>query len=160
MTKISLLPEDTNPTTDDYTVSVDTTSDTTKKTSWLNVGKMLSPAILISHAITPQMIAPASTPSAGGSTITPDITKRMFIIAGLATATTLNIPTGGTPDDGQGLTIRISDNGTAQTIAYNGIYKGIGVTPPSTTVVGQTIYMSLSYNSENTTWDIVSVARG
>lgn len=39
MTKISGLPEDTAPTSDDYTVSVDNGSTTTKKATWQNVAK-------------------------------------------------------------------------------------------------------------------------
>lgn len=46
MTKISALPEDTAPTTDDYTVTIDQASGATKKVKWLNLGSLFSGAIL------------------------------------------------------------------------------------------------------------------
>jgi hypothetical protein len=46
MTKISGLPEDTSPTSDDWTVSVDNTTGSTKKVKWLNLGALFSSAIL------------------------------------------------------------------------------------------------------------------
>lgn len=46
MTKISGLPEDTTPTTDDWTVSVDNATGSTRKVKWLNLGSLFSAAIL------------------------------------------------------------------------------------------------------------------
>lgn len=41
MPKVSALPEDTLPTLDDFTYTLDTTSSTAEKTKWQNVLKML-----------------------------------------------------------------------------------------------------------------------
>jgi hypothetical protein len=160
MPKISGLPEDTLPTIDDYTVSVDSTSGATKKVKWANTGAMIGSVIVLpGHIITPQLVAPATIVTSTGS-LNPNITSRMFIANSINASATLAAPTGGTPDDGQGLTIRLGDNGTAHSISYDPIYVGRGVTPPTTTVVSQFIYLSLAYNLVANTWDILSVGRG
>lgn len=46
MTKITGLPEHTNPASADYTVTVDTTSGATKKVKWSNLGSLFQSAIL------------------------------------------------------------------------------------------------------------------
>jgi microcystin-dependent protein len=46
MTKISGLPEDTAPSSDDWTVSVDNATSSTKKVKWLNLASLFSTTIL------------------------------------------------------------------------------------------------------------------
>lgn len=150
MTKVSALPEDTSPTTDDYGVSLDSTSGTTKKAKWLNILSLIN--------VTPQQVAPA-TVITSSSTITPLTTSRMMIVTALAVDATIAAPTGTTPTNGQGLTIRIKDNGSPRALSANAIYRAIGVTFPTSTVANKQVYLSFIYNSDDAKYDLVSVAR-
>jgi hypothetical protein len=76
----------------------------------------------------------------------------------LAAGATFGAPTG-TPTQGQGLIIRIKDNGTARTLAFNAIYRAIGVTLPTTTVLSKTLYLGMIYNLTDTKWDVIAVAQ-
>jgi hypothetical protein len=55
------------------------------------------------------------------------------------------------------LEIRIKDNGTARTLAFNAIYRAVGVTLPTTTVISKTLYLFCRYNSTDTKWDVLDV---
>jgi hypothetical protein len=63
------------------------------------------------------------------------------------------------PLDGQGLVIRIKDNGTAQTIAYGTQYRGVGIVLPTTTIINKVLYLGMVYNSNEAFYDIVSVVQ-
>lgn len=103
-----------------------------------------------------------STATASVATITPTSdTVDQYSVTALAIASTIAAPTG-TPIDGQRLTIRIKDNGTAQTLTWtttSGGYRVIGTTLPVTTVAGKTVYIGCIYNSNAVFWDVVSVAQ-
>jgi len=110
-----------------------------------------SGSITISNTQTPGTIASAST-------ITPTITTAQYNVTALAVGTTFAIPSVGA--DGQKLTIRIKDNGTAQTLAWtttSGGYRIIGSTLPTTTVAGKVTYVGCVYNAQDTFWDVVAV---
>lgn len=66
---------------------------------------------------------------------------------------------GGSPIDGQSLLIRIEDNGTARAISWNAIYRAIGVTLPTTTVAGKTMYIGAKFNAFDTRWDVLAVGQ-
>lgn len=85
-------------------------------------------------------------------------TTDQYNVTALAVGTTFNAPTG-SPTAGQKLIIRIKDNGTAQTLAWNAIFRVIGVTLPTTTVANKTFYIACIYNLTDTSWDVVSVAQ-
>jgi len=79
----------------------------------------------------------------------------------LGAAATIAIPSG-TPIDGQKLTIRIKDNGTARALTWTtsaGGYRIIGTTLPATTVISKTAYIGCVYNSADSFWDVVAVAQ-
>ncbi len=99
-----------------------------------------------------------TTSITSSATPTPDSTNTdLYVLTALATAPTFGAPTG-TPSDGQGLMIRIKDNGTARALAYNAIYRaGTDLALPSTTVVNKTLYMGFIYNSADTKWDLIAV---
>jgi hypothetical protein len=84
-----------------------------------------------------------------------------YYITALATAATFAAPvlsvTGGTLVNGDSLLIRIKDNGTARTLAWNAIYRAIGVVLPTTTVANKTIYIGCKYNSGDSKWDVLAV---
>jgi hypothetical protein len=99
-----------------------------------------------------------TTSITSSATPTPDSSNTdLYLITALATAPTFGVPAG-TPADGQGLLIRIKDNGTARALAYNAIYRpGTDLALPSTTVVSKTLYIGFVYNSADTKWDLVGV---
>lgn len=97
-------------------------------------------------------IASTSTPTPAADSLDE------YNITALATGATFGAPTG-TLTDGQKLIIRIKDNGTARTLAYNAIYRAIGVTLPTTTVISKTLYLGMIYNYDDTKWDVVAVAQ-
>lgn len=107
---------------------------------------------LTNKRITKRIISGAS-----GTTPTPnaDITDQYELLA-LATAAAFGAPTG-TPTEGQTMVLRIKDNGTARALTWNSIYRGIGLTLPTTTVISKTMYVAMIYNSTDTKWDVVSV---
>ena len=75
-----------------------------------------------------------------------------------APGATFGAPTG-TPVEAQNLIIRIKDNGTARTLAWNAIYRGVGVTLPTTTVISKMLYVGFKYNVADTRWDALAVAQ-
>jgi hypothetical protein len=90
------------------------------------------------------------------ATVTPTNLNDLVIITAQATGLTLANPTG-TFTEGQALMIRIKDNGTARTIAFDTNYRAIGVTLPTTTVISKTMYLGIIYNSTDSKWDIVGL---
>jgi hypothetical protein len=82
----------------------------------------------------------------------------VYTITALAANATIGAPTG-TPTDGQKLTLRIKDDGTAHTLTWNVIYAPIGVTLPTTTVAGKYLYLFGQYNSQSSKWDVLGVAQ-
>lgn len=79
-------------------------------------------------------------------------------ITALAVTATIAAPSG-TPANGNSLLIRIKDNGTAQTINWNAIFRAVGVVLPITTVIGKTLYVGAKYNSADSKWDALAVAQ-
>lgn len=110
-------------------------------------------------AVTPQKVAPATVvTTATTGVVTPILTSRMYIVTALAENATIAVPTG-TPLEGQSLTLRIKDNGTARTLTWNAIYRAIGITLPTTTSAGKELYVSCLYNNVASKWDVVSIGR-
>lgn len=98
------------------------------------------------------------TSIASSATPTPDSANTdLYVITALATAPTFGVPAG-TPADGQGLMIRVKDNGTARALAFNTIYRAsTDLALPSTTVISKTLYMGFIYNVADTKWDLIAV---
>ena len=95
---------------------------------------------------------------ASAATITPDSTDSQYNVTALAVAATFAAPAAG--KDGQKLTLRIKDNGTARALTWtttSGGYRAIGTFLPSTTVASKVMYIGLVYNSQDTFWDVVAV---
>lgn len=95
----------------------------------------------------------SATPTPAVGTAGADI---RYHITALAVGATFGAPTG-TPVDGQRLLIRIEDNGTARTLAWNAIYEVVGTILPVTTTISKKLYIGCVYNSADTKWDVVSV---
>lgn len=101
---------------------------------------------------------PAVQAITSSATVTPTFSDDLVKITAQAAGLTLANPTG-TAIAGHGLVIRIKDNGTARAISYGTHYRAVGVTLPTTTVLGKTLYLAMIYNSDDTKWDVVAVAQ-
>ena len=114
------------------------------------------------------------TPGATGATgATPDLSRStsttytaapapdmdaidIYIMTAASGTVTFGAPTG-TLIQGRKLMIRIKDNGTARTIAWDAIYRASpDLTLPTTTVLSKTLYLGFIYNSTDTKWDLIS----
>ena len=83
-----------------------------------------------------------------------------YNITGLSEPATINPPSG-TPINGQRLTIRIKDDGTARALTWvttSGGYRVIGTTLPNNTIATKTTYVGCIYNSTDLFWDVIAVA--
>jgi len=109
-------------------------------TNWVNTGTRT------------QTDASSATPTPASETC--DI----YTLTALAAAAVFAAPTG-TPVNGQALMIRIKDNGTARTLGWNSVYRAVGVTLPTTTVISKTLYVGCVYNSADSKWDVVGVCQ-
>ena len=110
--------------------------------------------------ITNKEITPRISTTASSSTPTPvESTDDMFTVTALAANATFGDPGAGT--NGQPLLVRIKDNGTARTLAWNAVYRaGTEIPLPTTTVISKTIYCTFIYNTADSKWDLVGRATG
>jgi hypothetical protein len=80
----------------------------------------------------------------------------MYILTALTQTATFAAPSG-TPTQGQKLIVRVKDNGTARTLAWNAIYRASSdLSLPTITIASKTLYLGFIYNSTDTKWDLVS----
>lgn len=96
--------------------------------------------------------------TASSATPTPDADSHdVYTVTALATGATFGAPTG-TPTSGQPLIIRIKDDGTARTLAFNASYRfSTDIPAPTTTVLSKTMYLGFLYNSADSKWDCVAL---
>ena len=170
--KIIDLNAETGPTPDDLLDIRDNLTSTTRK---ISVAALFSDPPIPDGAITGQMIELGSITKAhlgedakisvrlssqsSPATLTPNMDDYdIFAVTNLNGNVSIAAPTG-EPVNGQGIMFRIKDNGTARSIGWNGIYRGIGVTLPTATVAGKTFYISGRWNTEAQKVDILGVAR-
>jgi hypothetical protein len=96
---------------------------------------------------------------ASSATPTPNAdTTDFYTVTALAEAATFGAPTG-TPVQGQRLTIRIKDDGTARALGWNAIFVPVGVVKPSTTVISKLLYVFCIYNATSSQWDMLGVSQ-
>jgi len=112
--------------------------------------------------LTNKRIDPRITTFAAISTYAPDIsTTDIVVVTAQSTAMVFDPPVG-TPVNGNKLTFRITDNGTARNITFSnatGGYRALGVTIPIATTASKTLYVGCIYNSTANLWDIVAIAQ-
>lgn len=96
--------------------------------------------------------------TASSTTPTPNAdTDDFYTVTALAAGATFGAPTG-TPTNGQTLIIRVKDNATARTLAFNAIYRfSTDLPAPTTTVISKTLYLGFVYNSADTKWDCLAL---
>lgn len=111
------------------------------------------------QTLTAKRITARVVTEASNATPTPNAdTTDEHTITAQAAAAAFAAPSG-TPTEGQPMIIRIKDNGTARALSFNAIYRAIGVTLPTTTVLSKTLYIGMIYNSTDTKWDVLGVAQ-
>lgn len=100
-------------------------------------------------------ITSSATPAPAG-----DSRENFYDVTALITNPTFAAPTG-TPLNHNRLTIRIKDNGTIRTLAWNAIYRGgVDIALPTTTIANLTMYLQFEYNSTDLKWDLVGKTDG
>jgi hypothetical protein len=97
-------------------------------------------------------ITSSSTPAPVGSA-----SLNQYYVTALAANATIAAPSG-TLINGNRLIMRIKDNGTARTLTWNSVYRAVGASIPTTTVISKTIYVGCVYNSADSKWDVISVS--
>jgi len=123
--------------------------------SWATAGNV---TLTGTETLTNKRIEPRVVSITSSSTPTPnaDVTD-IYLITALAAGATFGSPTG-THVQGQKLMYRIKDNGTARALSYNAVFRAVGVTLPTTTIINKTLYLGCVYNATDTKWDIIAVA--
>jgi hypothetical protein len=112
--------------------------------SWNTLARVLSPRI--------GTVTSSAAPTANADA------HDQFNVTALAVGATIGAPTG-TPFDGQKLMYRIKDNGTAQTLAYNAIFRAVAVLLPSATTFSRALYIGTVYNAQDSKWDIIAIGQ-
>lgn len=94
---------------------------------------------------------------ASSATPTPAIAsqKTSYTITALTEGATFGVPSG-SPADGDTLLIRVKDDGSGETLAWNAIYRSVVGTLPATTTASKTSYIGLVYNSADSKWDCLA----
>lgn len=88
-------------------------------------------------------VADSATPTpTGGSR------RNAFSVSALAQAATFAAPSG-TPLNWNRLIVRIKDNGTARSLAWDAIYVAGGVALPTTTVLSKILTLGFEYDTDN-----------
>lgn len=93
------------------------------------------------------------------ATLTPSASVSQFNLTAQAGALSIANPTPANIADGQGLLIRIKDNGTARAISWDTYYRAVGVTLPTTTVISKVLYIGAKWNAAETKFDVIAVGQ-
>jgi hypothetical protein len=120
---------------------------------------LVSGTLTLQSAIRPNLLSYTTV-----SAISPTATTDMITISVLAATLTIN-SVSGSLQDGQKLLLRIKDNGSAQTLSWNAIYRAVGADIPGSTVASKWMYVGVIYNlvgtgsdaAPNSRWDVVSL---
>ena len=108
--------------------------------------------------ITGDILARSQTINTSATTLTPagDAIRHEATLYSLAAGLTINAPSG-TASHGNMIMFMFRDSGSAQTLSWNAIYRGVGVTLPTTTVAGKVMHALARYNAYDAKWDVIGV---
>ena len=81
-----------------------------------------------------------------------------YIITSLSESFTINTAAASNQSSGRKMIIRIKDNGTSRFLTFSGYFRGIGVTLPTVTTSGKTMYIGCIWNTNDGVWDVIAVA--
>ncbi len=138
----AISPSFTTPTIGGVAIpSISSTNTFTNKT-------MIDPTNVISQNTT---TTSSATPTPTGWSL-----RNYFTVTAQAVGATFAAPSW-TPVDGNMILLRIKDNATAQTLAWNAIYRWGDTALPTTTIISKTMFILLTYNSADSKWDLLSV---
>jgi hypothetical protein len=108
------------------------------------------------QTLTNKRITPRVQSITSSATPTPNIDDYDVLeITALATGATFGAPTG-TPTNKQLFRIVIEDNGGAQTLAFNSIYRAGDITFPTTTIAGKKMILGIMYDAVDNKYDLVT----
>jgi len=79
-----------------------------------------------------------------------------FVLTSISNSLTINADSG-SPVQGQTVIFRLKDNGTSQTLTWNGQFRQIGAFLPTATTANKISYVGAIYNSTDSYWDVVAV---
>lgn len=114
-------------------------------------------AKLANGAVTPAKMSSAVTSVASAASHTADCDVcNLYIITEQGEAATIEAPDG-TPGPGQKLMFRIHDDGSAQALDWDAIFRVGSAVLPITTIVAKTLYVLCLYNETDVKWDVMSV---
>ncbi|MGI9028163.1 MAG: glycosyl hydrolase family 28-related protein [Candidatus Saccharimonadales bacterium] len=151
-TGISVYPEGT-----DTNVSMELYA---KGSGTVNVNNARIVTISETQTLTNKRVTQRSNTITSSATPTPAGNDTdLFTVTALAAAATFAAPTG-TPTNGQKLMIRIKDNATARTLAWNAIYVSTSNgTLPTTTTISKELYVGFIYDSTAVKWHCMGVTQ-
>lgn len=127
----------------------------------LAVEGVVIPSISSTNTITNKRIPPRIVSATSYTTDTGSsfsfATADEFIITAQAGALLFNNP-GGSPTEGEKITVRIKDNGTNRALTYDTQFRALGNALPTSTTANKTLYMGFIWNATDTKLDLVAVA--
>ncbi len=114
-------------------------------------------------AATPRTDYTGSYPTVSSTTstasLTPDPTANdLYDITALASGLTINNPSAS--GNGYAFIIRITDNGSSQTITWGSNYRAVGGPLPTATTISETLYLPVLYNLAALKWDVSIATAG
>lgn len=129
--------------------------------TWSQLGLTVIPDGSITPAKldrTYQEVNPRVQTVASAATVTPTNLNDIVTITAQAVALAIANPSGSMVE-GQALTIRIKDNGTARAISWGTNYRALGASLPTTTVISKQMYVYLIWNATDTKFDVTGVSQ-
>lgn len=133
----------------------------TEKTTVANIDEFIiedSGASFVKKSIKrANIVKPINNNTTTATTLTPNVNLNdQETVTDLASAMTIAEPTG-TVSSGMKLMLRIADDGTNRALTWNGIFRAIGVTLPTTTTANKILYVGCIYSEQGSKWDVVAI---
>lgn len=133
----------------------------TEKTTVANIDEFIiedSGASFVKKSIKrANIVKPINNNTTTATTLTPNVDLNdQETVTDLASAMTIAEPTG-TVSSGMKLMLRIADDGTNRALTWNGIFRAIGVTLPTTTTANKILYVGCIYSEQGSKWDVVAI---